>query len=361
MGKERMREKKRLLCIALSSCLLLTGCGLLPMEETRPTLVVETVEPIDYSVEAVKREDLVNSKYIYCTYVQLLDENLSFGLGDKKIEKVYVEVGSTVKKGDLLAELSQSNVEEETRELEFLIEMNKEKLEFTRTQMNLELEKEEKLYSLKGLTEEEYNQNTLLIKNKYKDVINNYIDTIYIDELKLHSLFEARSNGQIYAGMDGIVSFVKGNLEGSLSKKGEDIIRIIDNTLCAFRVETEFSPYFIEGETVQIEMRMGGGQIYEAVVSHDKESPGVVYFELTEPNFTLSVGDRGSINLILEEKKDVLTISKKALRKAENFNYVYYINEDGIRSMKEVTTGMAGNESVEITSGLEFGELVITR
>src|SRR5690606_26397535 len=120
------------------------------------------------------------------------------------------------------------------------------------------------------------------------------------------------------------------------------------------RVETEYARYFIDGEVVDIEMRLNGGDIYKAIVSNDIDNPEVVYFELQEPNFNLNVGDRGTINLILEQKEDVLTVSSRALRKANDFYYVYYVNEDGIRSMKEVTIGMMGNNSVEITSGLEF-------
>ena len=361
MGNQKMKVKKRLLLLSLSACHLLVGCSLLPVEETRPTLVVKTSEKVEYTVESVKREDLVSSKFIYCTYVQLNDESLSFALDDLVIDKVHVEVGNTVKKGDLLAELSLGSMEDEIENLEYTIKSNRIKLENQMSLMNLELLKEEKLFKSGLQTKESYDNNVTNIEKKYKETIRNYEDTLYIDELKMDKYSKYQNDSKIYAGMDGIVSFVKENLVGSKSREGHEIIRIIDNSQFAFRVETEYAPYFIDGEVVDVEMRLNGGDIYKAIVSHDIDNPEVVYFELQEPNFNLNVGDRGTINLILEQKEDVLTVSSRALRKANDFYYVYYVNEDGIRSMKEVTIGMMGNNSVEITSGLEFGDIVITR
>lgn len=361
MWNHKIKTKKQLLCLALCSCQLLSGCNLLPVEEARPTLVVQATKNVDYDVETVKREDLVSAKLIYCTYVQLKDENLSFHLEGKKVEKVYVETGSTVKKGDLIAELDLGNAVEDIKNLEYTIQTNEIQIKYTKNLKNLELEKEKELYKDGIITKEAYKKNVENIEKKYKSSINQYEDTLYIDKLRLDTYNELRETSKIYAGIDGIVSFVKDNLEGSYAILEEKVVRIIDNSHCAFRVETEYAPYFIDGDIVQIGMGLSGENVYEAVVSHDDENEEIVYFELLEPNFNLRVGDKGTINLILEQKDDVLTISNRALRKAEEFNYVYYINEDGIRSMKEVAVGMKGNDSVEITSGLEFGDVVITR
>ena len=361
MWNHKIRTKKQLLYLALCSSQLLAGCSLLPVEEARPTLVVQATKDVDYNVETVKREDLVNSKLIYCTYVQLKDESLSFHLEGKKVKNVYVETGSAVKKGDLIAELDLGNAVEDIKNLEYQIHTNEIQIKYTKTLKNLGLEKEEELHKQGIITKEAYNESVENIEKKYKSSINQYEDTLYIDKLRMNTYDELRETSKIYAGIDGMVSFVKDNLEGSYATLEEKVIRIIDNSHCAFRVETEYAPYFIDGDIVQIEMGLSGEDVYEAVVSHDAQNEEIVYFELLEPNFNLSVGVRGTINLILEQKDDVLTISNRALRKAEGFNYVYYINEDGIRSMKEVAVGMKGNNSVEITSGLEFGDVVITR
>lgn len=361
MWNHKIRTKKQLLYLVLCSCQLLSGCSLLPVEEARPTLVVQETKKVDYDVETVKREDLVNSKLIYCTYVQLKDERLSFHLEGKKVKKVYVETGNTVKKGDLIAELDLGNTVDDIKNLEYQIQSNEIQLNYTRNLKNLELEKEKELHRQGIITKEAYKESVENIEKKYKSSLNQYEDALYIDRLRMSTYNELRETSKIYAGIDGMVSFVKDNLEGSYAILDETVVRIIDNSHFAFSVETEYAPYFMDGDIVQIEYGLSGEEVYEAVVSHDAQNEEIVYFELLEPNFNLNVGVKGTINLILEQKDDVLTISNRALRKAEEFNYVYYINEDGIRSMKEVTVGMEGNNSVEITSGLEFGDVVITR
>lgn len=355
------KKGRNVLCIALCFGPLLTGCSLLPVEESRPSLIVKSMERVDYAVEAVKREDLVDFKYIYCTYSQLKDESLSFRASDKKVEHVYVEVGSSVKAGDLLAELSLGDIDNEISNLTYIINLNTMKLNHMKKLKELSIEKESNLLNNGFLTREAYNNNVANINSSYHSEIQNLEDTLYIDGLKLEEQLEAREKGRIYAGMDGIVSFMKKDFLGSIPKDREDVIRIIDNSECAFVVETDFASHFVDGDIVSVEMRLDGGTIYETVVSHDETNPNIVYFKLLEPNFNLEVGDRGTITLILEEKKNVLTISKRALRKADEFYYVYYVNEDGIRSMKEVTIGMSTMDSYEITSGLEYGELVIRR
>lgn len=348
--------------VAISSCQLLSGCSLLPEEKARPTLVVQNGEKIDYEVETVKREDLLKSKFIYSTYVQLSDESLIFELEGKLIEKVHVEIGTTVKKGDLLAQLDLGAAEDEMIHLGYVIEKEKIELFNLKEQKKIEEECEKRLYELEAMTLESYQDALRNIEKTYRERIYKLEDDIYLKELHMADYRELEKKSKLYAGMDGIVSMVKDKLEGSISNSKDTVIRIIDNTNCAFRVESEdFAHYFKEGDIYDIEMKLSGGDIHKGKVVLDKENPFVIYLELLEPNFNLSVGDRGTINLILEEKNDVLTVSTRALRKAENFHYVYYINEDGIRSMKEVTIGMTGNNTVEVTSGLEIGDIVITR
>ena len=40
---------------------------------------------------------------------------------------------------------------------------------------------------------------------------------------------------------------------------------------------------------------------------------------------------------------------------------VYYEDENGLKSAKEVTIGLQADNKIEITGGLEFGEAVIVR
>ena len=97
--------------IVLLSC---TSCAILPEEEELPAApVVRDYEVEEYEQTPVLRGDLQLSQKVSCTYRPAKAEDLSFALGGEYISAVYVETGQTVKKGQLLAELEQGNIDEQ--------------------------------------------------------------------------------------------------------------------------------------------------------------------------------------------------------------------------------------------------------
>ena len=64
---------------------------------------------------------------------------------------------------------------------------------------------------------------------------------------------------------------------------------------------------------------------------------------------------------IIEEHNDVLYLPDSAVNKMGDSYIVYYEDENGLKSAKEVTVGLKAENKIEITSGLEFGDAVIVR
>ena len=65
--------------------------------------------------------------------------------------------------------------------------------------------------------------------------------------------------------------------------------------------------------------------------------------------------------IVLEEKKDVLSIPKNAVYYAGDKAYVYYFDEEGNRQIKSITVGLQADSRVEVLEGLTEGEEVILR
>ena len=61
----------------------------------------------------------------------------------------------------------------------------------------------------------------------------------------------------------------------------------------------------------------------------------------------------------MEEKKDVLKVNEKGVYSDDEGDYVYVI-EDGYIARRNIETGGSGGGYVEILSGLDEGESVIT-
>ena len=64
--------------------------------------------------------------------------------------------------------------------------------------------------------------------------------------------------------------------------------------------------------------------------------------------------------MLLDYRDNALVVPAKAVTTVAGQTVVYYVDEDGLRAYKPVETGLAANGMVEILSGLEEGEAIIT-
>jgi len=88
---------------------------------------------------------------------------------------------------------------------------------------------------------------------------------------------------------------------------------------------------------------------------------GAVYLKLKNPSFEMEDGAKGSVVLVLDSREDVLMLGQGAVSEINGQSIVYYQKEDGMKGYKEIETGLIANRMVEIISGLEEGEMVITK
>ena len=101
-----------LLCTVLLALLPLSGCFLLPEEETPPVLAVldeETAETYKFSY--VTRGDLEKWASITCRFQSLQQEHLTFQYDGRTVGTVHVAVGDDVEPGQLLAELDNDQLD----------------------------------------------------------------------------------------------------------------------------------------------------------------------------------------------------------------------------------------------------------
>ena len=75
---------------------------------------------------------------------------------------------------------------------------------------------------------------------------------------------------------------------------------------------------------------------------------------------SLGNGATGTIDLVLKEKKNVLSLPKALIYDMGGKKVVYMEGKNGIKETREVTLGESIANMVEITSGLSENEQVIT-
>lgn len=348
-----------LTCTLITISQILTGCGILPeKEELKLSPILNEVESQDYNFVYVEQGDIVLKETIYCTYSQLNEESLSFPFTGKTIKNVYYSTGDTVKKGDLLAELDLGSTESDIKNLEYTIGKTNLLLSQTKELMSLDIKKQQIIAKDTLLSVDETTKAVQAVKNQYQQTINSFEDSLYINNMKLEALKEKCKSYRLYANMDGTLSYVKKNLEGTQTTKDDVLFTIIDNSTGAFKAETEFADKFIEGEETIVTK---SNVKYPVKVVHSKNETNVIYFELITPDLQLDIGNNGYVDLILDERLDTLYLPSSVIYKMNDSYYVYYIDETGVQNIKTVEIGIESDGKVEILSGLNYNDTVIKK
>ncbi|MCR4962059.1 MAG: efflux RND transporter periplasmic adaptor subunit [Lachnospiraceae bacterium] len=356
-----MRFKKKLLPITLAA-FLLCGCG--KTEEAPLVMVDSEEEVVSYSLIQVTYDDVILTRKIDCTYSQSNAQEVSFNVTGRYVDKVYVEEGDVVKKGDLLCELSSSELEAQIEELEYKVKKNELKLANYDVEAGLAVQ-DVFLYQHYDYTSQSYADRVQATKDSYErlKVLTN--DELEFDREELSRKRKELKESRLYAEFDGVVYKLKKNLEGSTSKADAVIMNIVDSTDCKFEVEgTEFKHLFKAGQMVDMNIPFSSAAGDYVLLPYEMENwtDSMKFVVYTGPdNAVIDVGTRGTISIVEDQKSHVLSLPKDVVHIAGDEAFVYILNEDNIRTIKYITIGLFGDERVEIADGLAEGEKVVKK
>ena len=351
-----MKIKKLLLLLA-ASCLVFGGCK--KVEEAPLVMVDSEEDVVSYSLVQVTYDDVVLTRKMDCTFSQSKAQEVSFNVTGKYVEKVYVEEGDVVKKGDILCELSSSTLEEQIEELDYKVKKNELKLSNYDMQEALDIQD---LYTYGGAPSKERVES---IKSNYDRMRVLTNDDLEFDREELARKRKELKDSKLYATLDGVVFNLKKNLEGSTSKADTVIMNIVDSTDCKFEVEgTEYKSLFKDGQQVDmnIPFSTASGDYVLLPYEIDTWTDKMIFTVFTGPeNATIDVGTRGTISVIESEKEHVLSLPRDVIHQAGEDYFVYLLNEDNIRTIQYITVGLYGDDRVEILDGLSEGEKVVKK
>ncbi len=369
MRRNLAERGMRLAGICMMLPLLLSGCGQDAPQQEDMVIVEQEDEGLSYNMGTVVRGDVVKTERLRCTYRQMSEQAVSFPMSGRLVDRVYVKEGDTVKKGQLLAELSSEELERKIKELEYRIARNELLLGYTDIDEAQEISGMWVNYLYySGMTEGDKKNLDSRIEStqrSYRYQREDYGDALETDRKELEKLQGELKSSRVYAVTDGVVYKLKERLEGATSQKDEVVMTIVDTSECLFETEApEAAGYFREGETVSmnISYSSAAGQ-YELLPWHMKEWGDTQLFlvESGPENAGIEVGTAGTIQVVADRRENVLCIPLSAIHTADDGSYVYVLNEDNMREVKWVETGLAGDDTVEILSGLTEGERVIRK
>lgn len=362
------RGSKRILAMACALCML-TGCAATEAEEENIVLIEKEKEAIVYDMAVVTVADVVKTEKVKCIYQQVNEQAVCFEVGGKRIDKVYVERGDEVTKGQLLATLDTGNAADRIETLEYQIARNELTMEYSQLNEDYEISTLwlNYIYNSNGsdAAEEALKANVAQIQQRYEYSREDCQDAIDLDRKELQKLNKELKQANLYAGMSGTISFQKSNLEGSSAVAGEEIMHIIDSSECLFAVEgTKYAEYFSADTKVAMSISSGtGAGDYELIPYNMDAWEERLLFAIADDDGsrTIEVGAMGMMKVVLGERKQVLSVPVGAVHVADGKSYVYVLGEDNVREVKWIETGLMGDLYAEVISGLSEGEKVILR
>ena len=357
-----MMRGKRLILAGLAA-VFLTGCGQGEETEHSVELQAETVNESTYELTPVTRGTVQQPLVINCNYSQTLEMDLYFAMDQEVITDVYVEKGDIVEKGQLLVSVDVENMEKRIRELEYQLA----KANLTQQQLlesrEFDLEQADILFSYTPMKDEDkkaLKEQKENIEKSYNDRLVDAADSVEMLTQRLEQAREYLKNGNLYAPMDGVISYLKTDLENSVTDKTERIISLYDADSCMFISDNVEAIPYVGQEEYTIVCGLGKSQREYTVVPDMMESWGEqIYFRLLDEEYDPNIVKSGKISIITDESEHVLCVDKRAIHTSGEQYYVYLLDEEGIRRMQFVETGLWGADLVEICSGLSEGDYVI--
>lgn len=363
-----MRRGMRGVGICAAAALLLGGCG--QTREQESIVVIEhEAEEIAYQFTVAERGDVVKTEKIRCVYRQTREQEVSFPVSGRLVDRVYVKKGDRVRKGDILIELSSENLEERIEDLEYTIARNELLLGYTDVNESNAISGLWVNYLYySGMSEgdkKNLNNSIESIQRSYRYQREDYSDALEADRQELERLKDELKSSRIYAELDGVVYKLESWLQGTTSQQGKVVMTIADTSECLFEASApELAEWFREGETVRMSVTSGSAAGDYLVLPRNMEEWGdTQLFSVYEgpENAEIEVGTYGTIQVVTDSREDVLFVDSAAVFTADGKSYVYVLGENNMREVRWVETGLYGDNRVEILSGLAEGEKVIRR
>lgn len=221
------------------------------------------------------------------------------------------------------------------------------------------------------LTFEKWNEDNLFYETKYRNALISrqkletemnqrtelyQLDVDY-DRTLLKRLEEDRDQCTVVSKINGVAANMLLMNWGTRIPADQPVAAVADPKRKMIRCDYILKEEISRAERVYAVI---GGTAYDAeYVPAEKDGDSYATFMLPEAAKDTELGDYVAIVVIRQSRMDALTVSKDAVTKNEEGSFVYLL-ENGERVYTPVRTGMQDGAYVEILSGVEEGDRVLT-
>ncbi len=382
----------RQLIVLFMGMLLMTGCASQAtfgdaIVDGEPTPIPTPVVP-NKPIYQVERGDIIYEREFFGRVTPVISSNVRFEIDGRVLES-YFSSNDEVNAGDILAVLDTSGLEsqllaaqEELAIAQSILDSATSQIAFSKqeAQLNLDLAQLRLDYATAQASDPPTSDDTFLIGTRQ---IERDLAQLKLDELDdgidpalrfdvtqaqivVDDLLETIAKAELIAPMDGQLSTF--SIDPGDFVSAFDIVGIIaDNSDIEVTdvLDSNELAELTEGMPVTLQRSSSPGEVYNGVVTTLPDPFGSGSDEFTHVRFDtapdpeeVSVGDRMSFTIIIEQRNDVLWLPTAAIRRFSGREFVV-VQNDSVQQRVDVKLGLEGDGRVEILEGVEEDQTVI--
>lgn len=343
---------KRTIALILSALLVmsLTACGAEDTIVPSGTAVeVKTVERADISTEdtvtgmVTASRDLPVMSPVSC-----------------KIEEVYVHAGDTVKKDDPLFKVDTADIRDLYSTLLGTYSSTKALLDESVKQAKQTYENMKVLFDMGAVSQNQLDQTKLGVMQAESTREST------LAQLGTKDIVDALNDPIVRAPMDGTVAAM--NVKAGVLTSNTSVAAVVSEITrpqLTVSVSEVLQPSLAVGDTVDVVLPSQNDKqvkgVIVSVASAVSQTTALYEVQIALPeDLEVSIGMFAKAVFHTDSRKKAVVVPSEAILTQEDAQYVYIV-KDNVAYRITVTTGLIGAENTEITSGLNGGEMLVTR
>lgn len=282
-----------------------------------------------------------------------------------EVETVNVKVGDYVDKDQLLFTLDGENIQNQVDQAYAAysgalasFEMTKEQIEMAKDSFA----RTKELYLEGVVSKAQYDQAELAASNRPLEAASKGLDQA---KLAYNQALDAFDNVEVRAPIGGTVTTVDIE-EGEMASNGQPAVVImdLDNVVIEISVPENVVNKIYEGQMVNLQVGSAGIDT-DAVILSVSDSVDIMnnLYPVTisaENNGKIKAGMFAQVIINTDIRSDVISVPGDAVLEKEG-NSIVYVELDGVAIERIVEIGLDTGSMVEIISGIEEGEKIITK
>jgi RND family efflux transporter MFP subunit len=350
---ERITKTGRILAVILAAGLLFSCQTAQQTEETAAESVVTSPVKV---FEA--RTESISEKIIYTGLIEAWRQANILPDVAGKIAKIYVEEGSRVSKGQLLAELDTRAASLQLGQAEAALAVAQ--ANYKDAQRNLE--RMQRLSGENAVSEQQLEKISLAFEAAEAQRQQAQASVNLLKHQMEVSRMEAPFSGIVASRKAEEGDMINPMMGGFSSSSG--VFTLMDFSKIKINIAVSYQDIvrIRKGQNAEITVSAFPGRVFEgdvAVVNLTADPltrKFSVQVYVDNPDFLLRPNTFGEVRLSVDTHENAMVIPQKAVLED---SYVFVVGEGGIAKKKMVTQGLQNNAMVEIVSGLEAGDKVV--